>query len=243
VAFTKRSILTAALREIGALGPTDTIGDDEADVAGDVFDRVFDDWNAERRAVYASTLQTFTLTPNLSPHTIGPSGTFNVTQRPIEIESAGLVLTSGSLPIRRPIHIRDKAWYAGVRAKSLASAIPENLYYEPDWPLGKVFFVTVPSTAYSVELLLRMLLTALALDDAFTMPPGYRSAVTLTVAEACADGPFARTLSRDFRDRAGKARMRVFGNNVSPPRIATRDAGMPGKRVHGKLNWLSREIV
>jgi hypothetical protein len=44
----------------------------------------------------------------------------------------------------------------------------------------------VPTTGLSVTLMTRQVLAALTLASTFTMPPGYQSAVTLTLAEHCA---------------------------------------------------------
>lgn len=229
--MTKRDILTEMLVEIGVLDPGDTMSDRQQVTAENAFDRLLDDWNADRQAVYAMQRQTFTLTPSLSPHTIGPSGaTWTSTQRPVSIEEANLVLTGG---IRRPITIRDQQWYADQRVPALESSIPLDLYYQPDWPLGKLYFFPVPSTAYTVDLWSRMVLSALTIDASFDLPPGYRNAVMLTCAEYAA-GPFAAEISGLTVENAAKARRRIFSNNQITPRLTTRDGGMTQRR-HGRF--------
>lgn len=230
---TGRTICSDALIEIGALAAGETATPEDLDLALGKVNRLFDNWNAERCAVFADVFTTFTITPSLSPHTIGPTGTFVVTQRPMEIPDggAGLVLVASNPDVRIPITVRDAQWWAGQSVKALTSAIPTDLYYEPTWPNGNLFLWPVPTVANGLELQLRTLLAAITLDTTFSLPPGYRDAITLTLAESLvsplgAASKVAPTLPAD----ATKARARIFGANDVTPRIATQDAGMPTNR-------------
>lgn len=224
--MTKRDLCTAALQELGVLDPEDTASDADMNTASGAFDRLYDSWNAQRQAVYADVFAEFTLTASLSPQTIGPTGNMVVTQRPVSIEGANLVLTSGSLDVSRPIGIRDAAWWTRQQVKGLSTDVPTDLYYQPDWPNGKAFFWPVPDSAVVVELQNRMLLSALTLNDTFTMPPGYYNATMLSLAEMCAR-PFAKQVTPDLRMDAAAARGVIFSNNRTTPNIATADYGMP----------------
>lgn len=241
--MTKRDILTETAVELGILDPGDTLGDREALTLSNKFDRLTDRWNAKGAAAFARAFNTYTLTPSLSPHTIGVTGaTFTVTTgRPVSIEAAGLVLTTSTPDVRVPITIRDWEWWARESVKALESSIPTDLYYDPAWPLGKLFFWPVPDTAYSVELTTRVLLSTLGLNDDFDLPFGYRDAIILTLAEECA-GPFAAEISALTVESGKAARALIFGNNTKSPRIATRDAGMPGgRRGVSTFNYLTRQ--
>lgn len=241
--MTKRDILTEVAVKLGVLDPGDTLQGRETGTLSNVFDRVLDNWNAERQAVYASLKLSFTLTIGLSPHTIGASGgTWTTTQRPVSIDAANLVINTVSPTVRVPLTMRDAQWYAGVSVPAIQTSVPTDLYYQPDWPLGKCFFYGVPDAAYGVELWTRMVLSALGLDDSFDMPPGYRSAIVLTCAEEAAED-MAKELSPRTEQLAAKARARIFGNNTAAPRIRTRDAGMPGRsRGASNFNYLSRSF-
>lgn len=234
--MTKRDILTDAAVELGILDPGDTLGSRETYTLEQKFDRLLDRWNAKRQAVYADRFDTFTLTANLSPHTIGPTGaTWTMTQRPVSIEGASVLVTSGAQTVYQPIQIRDKQWYDAQRVPGLASLWPRDVFYNPTFPNGTLYFFPVGNTAYQVRLLSRLQLAALTLDSDFTMPPGYRDAVVWSLAEAgltsfAVGGEDAARIA----DEARKARGDVFGNNTQPPRIATRDAGMPRGRRSGK---------
>lgn len=226
MAITGRTICADALAELNVLDVGATMGAADADFCLGKLTRLFDNWNAERSASYADQFVSYTLTPALSPHTMGPTGTFVVAQRPVSIEAASLVLSSTNHP-EIPITIREAAWYAELTVPTLTGAVPTDLYYEPAWPNGNLFFYPVPTTAYQVSLQTRVLLTALSLTDTFTLPPGYRDAATLTLAEEIA-GAYERPVSPTLERKAREARARIFANNRTVPSLETADAGMPG---------------
>lgn len=235
--MTARDLVVRALQHLTIVGADASVTAEDATFVLSELNALLDEWNAERAAVYADAFTTYTLTASLSPHTIGPSGTFNVTQRPVEIVSAGLILTASDPDVRIPIAIRDAQWWAGQSVKALSTSIPTDLYYEPAWPIGKLFFWPVPDTAYGVELHTRVVLASLALTDTFSLPPGYQNALTRTLAEQIAPA-FEKPISADLAQSAAKARARVWHNNRRTPRLATRDAGVPGDSGGRTYNYL-----
>lgn len=236
-----RDIVTAALLEMGGIGIDET-PDDAIMVFGlEKLNRILDNWNAESGAVFAEAFNTYTLTAALTPHLIGPTGTWVVTQRPQEVVGAALVL-SATPDVERPIWPRDADWWQNQRVKSLSTSYPTDLYYEPDWPNGKLFFWPVPDAPADVVLRTRVLLAQLTLNTAYALPPGYKDATVLTLAEDLCS-PLGRQMPADLAFRASKSRGRVFNANAVTPRLATRDAGMPRGGNRGRTyNHLSREM-
>lgn len=230
-------VIVDALNEINASAAGDTPGAEDVAFGLGKLNRLLDNWNADGASIYADQYSTFTLTPSLSPHTIGPSGTFYAIQRPEDIIAARLVLVF-SQSIFEPIVIRDRAWWLAQPVPGLTSSIVTDLYYEPSWPNGSLYFQPVPSAAMSVELTTRVVLGAVTLTDTFSLPPGYRDAVTLTLAESMAPA-FGQTASATLVMAASKARARAFGRNVKVPRMSTSDAGMPGGSGGGDYNYLT----
>src|SRR5438552_3839020 len=118
-----------------------------------VFNELLDLWNVNGRALYGRTFTTFTLTPNLQPHSIGIAAnapTFSVSvARPSKIRQANLVLANS---IYRPLNVRDEAWYLNRRAPAVKSAVPTDLFYSDDMPNGNLFLYPVPTTAYGLQL-------------------------------------------------------------------------------------------
>lgn len=199
---------------------------------------ILDAWNAKREAVYCETIAVNPLTAALSPHTIGPTGTWVVAQRPVTIESAAVYV---STTVKQPIDCdHDALWYARLSIPTMTSTFPTDLYYEKDWPNGKLFFWPIGLGAQNVELVMRVLLSALTLAGTFSLPPGYQDALTKTLAEDIAT-PYRRPVTDTLAKRAREARALIFEDNLVVPSLVTKDAGMPRSRP-ASCNYLTREI-
>lgn len=225
--ITASDICRAALLDLNVFEPSDPVGNDDLAFVLTKLNRILDRWNADRAAVYADQFLSATLTAALSPHLIGPTGstTLIVTQRPVSIEGASLVLATANSP-EVTITLRDLAWYQSLTVPALAGAQPTDLYYNPAWPNGKLYFYPVPSAAVAVSLTVRVVLAQLALADTFTLPPGYQDALTLTLSEAI--GPtYEKPITKDLKDQAREARETIFLANTTVPRLETQDSGMP----------------
>lgn len=229
-------LVTSALTEIRVARAGDVVNPDDMATGLYVLNRLLDLWNANDRAVYSESFDDFTLTPSLSPHTIGVGGTFALTVRPVELLDAAVNL-GGSPATFIPIMVRDKAWYAAQAVPAQTASFPTDVYYKADWPLGKLYFGPVPTTAYGVRLWTRTLLAAVTQDATFSLPPGYQAALELTLAEELAPS-FGQSVSADTARRARQARAIVFGNNDDTPRLATADAGL--QRGSAGFNYLTR---
>lgn len=233
---TVQEVIKDAYRELQLIDPIDSLPAEMASFGLSKLNRFLDLWNAERRAVYADRLDTFTTQANLSPHTIGASGaTWTLSQRPVSIEDATLI--DGSTYI--PIDIKDADWYTALPAPTTTSTIPIALWYNPGWANGSIYFYPVPSAAKSVRLRTRVQLNAaLVLTDTFTFPHGYQEAITLTLAEKLASA-YAVPILPDLKDEARKARAIVFGVNDPTPSLTTDvPSGASGGAHQRTHNWL-----
>jgi hypothetical protein len=237
-ATTVLAVCTAAAREINVLMFGETLPSDEGFAILGKLNNILDLWNAKKHTVYAVEWEEFTLERGLSPHTIGPDdATWDADQRPVTIEGASFVYTTGSVPVYVPIHVHDANWWDAQRTPGVESSVPTDVAYVPDWPNGKLYFWPTPDTAGTVRLYFRRVFAHVLLSDAITMPPGYRAALELTLAEWIAPS-FGRQVSQDLKDRARDARATIAGNNDVTPPYSTVDSGMPGHRSHG-WTWLT----
>lgn len=229
---TVQDIVTDALTEIGVLAPGEVASAADAAIGLRRLNQILDMCAARKLYAYTQLFSSHTLTPNLNPHLIGPTGstTLVVTQRPVRIESASLILNNVSPNVDVPINIRDKDWYAQQSVKPLTSSVPTDLYYQPDFADGKIYLWPVPTTAYGLRLETWGLLSQFAaITEAFSMPPGYRNALMLTLAEALCN-PFGAKPTELLVRQAHAGRMAIQGNNNKSPRNQTADFGMPGAR-------------
>jgi hypothetical protein len=225
---TIRQIVNDAALEIGVVSIGDPPPAEITETLVFRLNRLLDEWNAQHEAMYAQQFLTYTLVPSLAPHTIGPTGaTWTTPVRPVSIESAQLVLDISNPSTYTPIRLRTAQWWGEVQmTPTLESGYPTDLYYEPAWPNGNLNFWVVPTIAYQVQLQVRRLFASVVSTDDFSLPPGYQSAVTLTLAEQSAVA-LGRELSGALVSRASQARARIFANNVEPRHLITQDSGMP----------------
>lgn len=238
MATTALDLITEALQELGVLNAAEVPSGDDAALGLSKLNQIIDNMNAERAAIYAEVFTTYTLTANLNPHTIGPTGqTYTVTQRPVSIDGANIIDNTVSPTVRFPLRVTsDYQDYLAVAVRGLTSPIPTVLYYDPAWPNGNIYLYPVPDTAYQLELMTRQLLSEYALTTTFSLPPGYKNALILTLAEDLQPAMHV-PLAPKTEERAREARARIQGNNVPPARIQTRQAGMPGGSGGSGYNW------
>lgn len=249
LSYTLLDIITDALIEVGMLAPGEVPDGETGQWVFRKANYLVDTWSAQFGKVYTTTFQLFTLTPGLAPHTIGPGppvATFNVAQRPVRIESAALILNSAGQKVDLPINIRDDAWWAAQQTKDIQTNVPTDLYYSPGWPNGELFFWPVPNSASQVRMQLWTLLNQYSqindplsgITNVGTLPPGYRNALMLTLAETLLSGG-EKEAHPVLVASAKDARQAIFGNNAKSPRMQTRDSGMPKAGRKADFNWVT----
>lgn len=217
------TVVKEAFYPLNVFQPGATIPPTLSTIALSFLNQLIDNWNAERAKIWCSVFQQFTLVPSLSPHTIGPSGaTFTVVQRPESIERCSLNLNNLTPNVFVPIDLINRWQYDRLGVPSIATSIPECVYYEPDWPNGKLYFYPVPNTNFGVRFLLRTLFGMVALSDTLDMPPGYQQAMTLTLCEALADS-VGRAVPAQTAALARNARARIEVNNIVVPVLDLQD--------------------
>lgn len=236
---TALGLIQGALQEIGVLAGGETAALNDQAWGMKKLQRLIDTYNAKRTMIYANTFTSFPITPNLSPHTIGPTGTFGVSQRPVEIPSISVQLTDSTPGSEVPMYSMNADEWAAVRVKNVTSTFPTAYYYEPDWPNGSIYFWPVPTAANNVLLQQRtVVLQPTAFNATFTMPPGYWNLISYELAIELAPS-FQAAVSQDLRERYQQAKLAVLSNNIKSPRGTTLDAGMPGGRNSGGFNWVT----
>src|SRR5215471_6729757 len=188
-----------------------------------------DYWAARGCYAWTSTFVSYTLTAGHQPHLIGPGLTSpdfaSTGNRPVRIHSCNLILTNATPNVDIPINIRDGAWWAANRVKTIQSSVPTDVYYEAGMPNGALYFWPVPNFPYGLRLELFVVLQQFVnLTDTFLAPPAYLRAVTLSLAEELCD-IWGTQCPAGLPGRAMKARDALQSNNYLAPRIASADWG------------------
>jgi hypothetical protein len=232
-------LISDALKEINKLAAGEPLPIEESADVKRKLQRLIDRWNARRPLIYNVNFSTFPMIPNHAPHTIGPGANFDVSQRPVEILTASVVLTVGGTSVDVPIDVRGDAWWARQAVKNQTSTFPTDVYYSPDWPNGSLYFWPVPTQANQIRLQMRTVLAQVtAYNQSFSMPPGYWD---LLVRELAIDiAPmYGVPVSADMREGWQRALKAVTSNNIASPRGSTADAGMPGVNTRGGFSYVS----
>lgn len=229
--MTGNDLVKDVLQELRVLNATEAPSGEDADLVLGKLNRILDNWNAEIGAAYCHVVSSFTLTPGLNPHTIGPSGATWTATRPVSIDGAALLVDATT---RLPIRVHSDSWRMGL-IDPQTTGDPTDLDYVADSPIASIYFYPIPSGAQTVELLLRVVLAALTFTADVTLPPGYHDALVLTTAESTARIFTREDAPASLVREAAKARARIKSNNYRIPRISTRDDGMPGGSGRGNI--------
>lgn len=231
-------IAQGALEEIGVIAEGEKPSAADLNVALVRLQRWIDQVNARRELIFSMSFLQFNLTPNHSPHTIGPNGDFNIALRPVKIIGANFILNStSSNPVDSPpIRIKDADWWNANPVKSLQSSIVTHLYYDPATPLGNLNFWPVCNIANPVRLeVWNSLGQPISSQSTLSLPPGYWDAAVLNLAKKLCP-MFNKQFSADLREDLNRAMRIIEANNNQPPRIDT-DMGSPNNRKGGRPDF------
>lgn len=178
MADTGTTIVQGCLRKLSAYQPGDqTISVDTND-AIDVVNSLLDSWSTQEYAVYASVenILYYSGAPssgNSYQYTIGPGGDFDVA-RPLRITNAFTRITTQGSGYDYPIGIISKDRYVELGLKSINYPWPTELWYNPTFPLGNIYFYGAPSGGGELHLFTDLILTEMTAAGAVSLPQGYK---------------------------------------------------------------------
>ena len=248
ISYSVLDIITDAFIEIGVWSPGEGANNDpdQAQWGFRKWNDLLDTWQAMRNKVFSYQFLIFTFPVGVNTVLLGPSPVANwsVPQRPVRLESAALILNSGTA-VDLPINVRDKDWWAMNQVKAISTNVPTDVYPDYTFPDASLYFWPVMNAGDQVRL---QLWGVISQSDAITdpiggpggigmLPPAYRAALKLTLAESLCPG-CGVTPSQTLIQGAIIARAAMMGNNALPPRISLQDSGMPKSgRTRADFNW------
>lgn len=172
---TANTLIKAALRSIGAIATGETPTADELADGLEALKFMLRHWSDNNVRLWFISQDTVTLNSS-EYYTIGSGGTVN-TVRPETIKGGFIRDSSG---VDSPLHIADEARYRGLILKSL-SGTAEFVWYNPEYPLGKLYFWPRGSgTAYIDSL--KGLTEPSLITSTIAFPPGYDEGIKYNLA-------------------------------------------------------------
>ena len=136
---TANTITDGAYRLNSILNPST----DQDDSGLEALNNMISSWSAEGLLVPYNTIESFALTVGKSTYTIGSGGEFD-TVRPLRIIDA-FIRDSNSDDY--PVDVSmTRVEYNAITQKD-AEARPTRLYFDPQYPKGKIYFNYEPDTA------------------------------------------------------------------------------------------------
>lgn len=218
--MTAREHIKAAMRLIGVLASGENPSADEASDALGAFNRMLGTWANDGLLVYQKTRETFSLVAAQQMRTIGSGGNFS-TSRPVLLLNAGIIVNS----IEYPVDLINTDQWAAIQNKSVTSEIPSKIYYEPESPLGKLYFWPVPSAANSVALYSNKPFSTLTLETDISYPTGYDAAIVSNLAKIIAP-EFGKSISQELAEEAINSKSAIMRTNTKEVFMTSDAAGL-----------------
>lgn len=226
---TALDLIKSSLRLVGVLASGEEPSSEESADALLILNDLIDSLSTERLTVFEISRDSHTLTASTNPHTIGSSGGNITAARPIRIEEAGII--EAGQTVEYPLEIVGPRQWAEVADKSIASEIPSKLWYEPEFPLGKIHLYPVPSAAQTLVLYTWKALSSLAaLATELSLPPGYARMLRYNLAVDLAP-EYGRTVKPEVSAIARESKVAIQIVNVTPeemrcdPGVTSRGSG------------------
>lgn len=144
---------------------------------------MMDIWSNESLACFDWVTQTFTMQPGKYQYTVGGPGADISGTRPLRVSDApgAAYLLDASLN-RYLMDVVDQLTF-NIQTTAVAnSSLPDHLFYDPQFPLGIINIWPTPSTGYTCSFLSYAQLGDFsAPSSAFSLPPGYKRAITINL--------------------------------------------------------------
>jgi hypothetical protein len=219
---TATQVISQALGIIGVKSPGQALGTEAADCL-ERLNMMLDGWRTERLYATAGVRVSASLNGSTATATIGPTGTFVVTPRPISIEP-GSFYTVGSIDY--PITPVTLAEYNEIPLKGTTTLGPSWVYYEAGDPNGTLYFFPLLATQATVTLVCASHLSDFAdLTTDYDLGPGVMRALVFSFAEEMAPD-FERPVPPGAQKMAMSARRTLKRSHHQTPQLSEPRSGL-----------------
>jgi hypothetical protein len=207
---TAATIIADALIEIGVQGASDTTPAEDQALCLRKLNQIAQRWSNSRLAVPALTEIGIPMTGAAS-YSIGPTGAI-VAARPIKAISATAIDVNG---LEYPVSLYSRRDWDAIGQKNVTGGPPDVAWYQPSTPNG-VLYVYPLSTDYTLKLDCLTLLSSFpSASTTVSLPEGYETALTLTLADDVA-AAFGKQTTADTRRRCAAAMAAIKATNTEP---------------------------
>lgn len=165
-------LLRQCMKKIGVVDINNEPSPAEYEDALETINAMLKSWATQGLIVHHVVTENFPLVVGQGSYTIGTSGNFN-TSRPNRIVGG---YTRDDSNVDEQLYIIDRDKYNRIPDKTI-QAQPCALYYYPAYPLGTIYFDTVPDDTYTLFIDSLKPLTELVLDAELNLPPEYEEAI------------------------------------------------------------------
>ena len=204
---TAQSIIDRAYGLLGYKDPSETLSAADSNYALAAMNDMIDSWNTQSLFIVAMQSVSGAIAGN--PVTIGSGATINTT-RPVSIET-GYVRNDGS---DYPITWITQAQYDSISYKSTTDDSAMVGYYDKAVPTGNIYLY--PAVTGTLYLTIATMLTEFAdLTTSYSLAPGYRKALSYSLAEELAPG--LKELPAAIPRLAANARREIRNANIVVP--------------------------
>lgn len=171
-----QSIIDAAYRKNGINLPTN----DQRTDALAMLNSMISSWYAENLTVPYSTVESFTLTVGKGVYTFGTGGDFN-SAVPIRLIDAYI---RDSANIDYQLDLSMNKWEYNSITDKTQTGRPTRLYYDPQYPLGKIYFDLLAVDAETIYIVSEKHLASFAAieDEITSLPAFYEEAIIYNLA-------------------------------------------------------------
>lgn len=178
-----RDIIQDALEMLNVYAPGETVDAASMNRGLVVLNDMLDSWSNESLACYTILEQSLTLIPGQSVYTIGPGGDVNGT-RPIRlITGPGAAYIQDTNKNNYGVNVVALDQWNLIGSREVNSNVPDTLYYEPSFPLGKLKFFPTPNIGWEAIWDSYLQLGEFpSLDTDVSLPPGYNLALKSNLA-------------------------------------------------------------